>query len=292
MQNRLKTQVMEYKSEELDSKFPITFPSHIIRGEVSPDLPHVHNCLEIGYCFEGAGIFTVEDKILPYRTGDAVVINNKEVHQAVSSLGNISTWSFLHLDPVSLLAGHITSKGFPIKIDHLCGLDFMNIIKSEEHPDICATVQDIILEMRKQETGFKSVVRSLVFIMLTRLSRITKESSHDTCDSLKRENLSRISPAIRYIINNFLATLSISKLASVCCLSEPHFRKLFRETTGMPPSQYITKFRMNAASIMLKNTNKQIIQIALDCGYPTLSCFNRKFKETFGISPRLYRKTN
>lgn len=292
MQKRLNTQIMEYKSEELDSRFPITFPSHIIRGEVSPDLPHVHNCLEIGYCFEGTGIFTVEDKILPYRSGDAVVINNKELHQAVSSLGNVSTWSFSHLDPVSLLAGHITSEELPVKIELLCGLSFINIIKHEEHLDICTTIKDIILEMRNGEKGFKSIVRSLVFIMLTRLKRIINNSPAGTNKSLKRENLSRISPAIRYIINNFLTTLSISKLASVCYLSEAHFRKLFREATGMSPLQYITKFRMHAASIMLKNTNKQIIRIALDCGYPTLSSFNRNFKEAFAVSPRQYRKSN
>jgi AraC family transcriptional regulator, activator of mtrCDE len=292
MQKRLKKQEMEYQSAELDSKFPITAPSHIIRGEVSPDLPHVHDCFEIGYCFEGAGIFTVEDKILPYQAGDAVIINNREVHQAVSSLGKISVWSFTHLNPVLLLAGHIFSDEFALKTDMLCGSDFINIIKHETHPEICNVIQDIIQEMRQQQPGFKAVVRSLVFIMLTRLHRITEQTPSAAVGTLKRENLARISPAIRHIINNFSTSLNIAELATNCYLSEPHFRKVFKEATGLPPSQYIIKFRMNAASIMLKNSNRKVIQIATDCGYTTLSSFNRSFKETFNQSPREYRKIN
>ena len=291
MQNQFKKQLMEYKSAELDSKFPITAPSHIIRGEISPDLPHVHDCFEIGYCFEGPGIFTIEDKILPYHAGDAVIINNREVHQAVSSLGNVSVWSFTHLNPILLLAGHISSDELTLKTDLFCGSNFINIITREMHPGICNVIQDIILEMRQQQPGFKALVRSLVFIMLTRLHRITEQTPSAAVSTLKRENLARISPAIRHIINNFSTILNIAELATSCYLSEPHFRKIFKSATGLPPSQYITKFRMNAASIMLKNSNRKIIQIATDCGYTTLSSFNRSFKATFKQSPREYRKT-
>jgi AraC-like DNA-binding protein/mannose-6-phosphate isomerase-like protein (cupin superfamily) len=290
MQKRLKKQEMEYQSAELDVKFPITAPSHIIRGEVSPDLPHVHDCFEIGYCFEGTGIFTVEDKILPYQAGDAVIINNREVHQAVSSLGKVSVWSFTHLNPVSLLAGHISSDELTLKTDMFCGSDFINIIKDETHPGICNVIQDIIQEMRQHQPGFKAVVRSLVFIMLTRLQRSKKKSSPVTVGPIKRENLARISPAIRHIINKFSTNLNIAELATNCYLSEPHFRKIFKSATGLPPSQYITKFRMNAATVILKNSKRKIIQISTDCGYTTLSSFNRSFKTTFNLSPREYRK--
>lgn len=167
----------------------------------------------------------------------------------------------------------------------------MNVIKHEMQPELCHVIQDIIVEMRQQQPGYKSIVRSLVFIMLTRLQRVTKNSSSATVGTIKRENLARISPAIRQIINNFSTSLNIAELATNCYLSEPHFRKIFKEATGLPPSQYIIKFRMNAASIMLKNSQRKIIQIAIDCGYTTLSSFNRSFKTTFNLSPREYRKS-
>jgi AraC-like DNA-binding protein len=49
---------------------------------------------------------------------------------------------------------------------------------------------------------------------------------------------------------------------------------------------------MKAALIMLKNSRKQILEIAYSCGYPTLSSFNRTFKSTFGIPPSKWRKFN
>lgn len=292
MQNRLSTTDIEFDTIELDPTFPITEPSYIKRGEISPDAPHIHNCFELGYCEEGTGIFTIEDKILPYNSGDIVVINHKEVHQAVSSLGQISTWRFFNLDPIRLLTGHIQSEGYTLETESLYGPGFENIIHSSEHPDICSTVKEIITEMNTKSPNYKAIVRSLVFILLLKLHRLPKHELPDDIMDLKRNNITRISPAIRYIADHFSKPLDLDQLAKRCHLSSPHFRKVFREATGVPPSTYITNFRMKAATIMLKNSDKKIIDIAYSCGYSTLSCFNRTFKSTFGMSPRTYRSSN
>jgi hypothetical protein len=72
-----------------------------------PDAPitfmHRHNCLEIGYCHSGAGIFVVEDKTLPYRAGDVSIISEAEMHQAWSIAGMRSEWTFVEVDPLALV---------------------------------------------------------------------------------------------------------------------------------------------------------------------------------------------
>ena len=194
MQKRLKRACIEYHPIKLDPEFPISSPSYIVRGEISPDAPHVHDCFEIGYCFKGEGLFTVEDKILSYGTGDAVVINRTEVHQAVSLAGSLSTWSFINVDPIGLLAGFIQAKGYWLETTSLGGPGFSNVIKVAQYPDICSTVHEIITEMRAQESDYQAVVRSLFFTLLLRLHRLVVHPLPEECDGRRRENIVRINP--------------------------------------------------------------------------------------------------
>lgn len=290
MRNRSLVCGVDFSAVKLNPEFPVTHPSHLLRGEISDVPPHVHDCLEIGYCFEGSGIFTVEDKILEYGSGDAVVINHREVHQAVSSFGKISIWSFINLDPIGLLAGYVPPDEYPIESESLCGPAFINVIKAEEHEEICSVIRDIIAELRTENNGYHSVVRSLISILLVRLHRLNTSSKNPDSDNLRRELIVKISPAIRYIANHFPKPIFMDQVAATCFLSPSHFRRVFREATGFPPSEYLIKFRMNAAAIMLKNSDKRIIDIALSCGYPTLSNFNRHFQENFHCAPRDFRQ--
>ena len=50
------------------------------------------------------------------------------------------------------------------------------------------------------------------------------------------------------------------------------------------------EYRINESVYILKNTNKKIIDIALDCGFNSLRTFNRNFKEVYGMTPNEYRK--
>lgn len=75
--------------------------------------------------------------------------------------------------------------------------------------------------------------------------------------------------------------------------SQGHFRKLFREQTGMSPVQYLTECRLTHAKRLLeqKNTADAAIgYIALRSGFYDQKYFARLFKQRFGVTPQTYRK--
>ncbi|HBE02592.1 MAG: hypothetical protein A2096_00085 [Spirochaetes bacterium GWF1_41_5] len=292
MQKRLKINKILLQPVNLDPAFPVSMPSHILRGEISPDPPHIHDHLEIGYCFEGAGIFSIDSKIIPYTTGDAVIINHREVHQAVSSFGKISIWSFFYTDPAGLLHGAPPADKKILVTDHFYGTGFTNVIKGSEHPEICLLIRDIICEMRSCAENYQDAARALILTMLIRLHRIIKIQPADDFSSADQNRLLHISPAIRYIADHFSEPLNIDYLARLCGLSCSHFRKIFRETAGIAPLAYLARYRMHAASIMLAESNRRIIDIAFSCGFLTLSSFNRIFLREYKISPRVWRKSH
>lgn len=263
-----------------------------MRGTVSADPPHQHDQLEIGYCFSGSGIFTIDQKILSYTSGDAVIINQRESHQAISSIGKVSVWSFVYFNPQKLFSD-CSVTGLPaVNTDTFCGPQFYNIFTNQTHPDVCFLINDVIREMRKKNGGYQAIVRLLISLLLIKLMRTVPENNLNKIKTgtAAQKKLLRISPAIRYIADNYSAAFHISGLAALCNLSITHFRKMFRESCNIAPQAYLMRYRIQAAAIMLRETDQRIIDIAFSCGFLSLSSFNRAFAAFFKVAPRKYRK--
>lgn len=280
----------EFSPIDLPPDFPVSEPDFNLRGEISPIAPHVHDCFELGYCYEGSGIFLVENKILPFQAGNASVVNQHELHVMKGQKDSPAKWAFINLRPAKMLAEYVCEEEHFLNTENLCGPDFCNIIDHTQQADICETIRVIIDEINSKRDGYRSMVRALVWSLLVKLHRnLPEDISQET---LSRKKLARIKPALGYILANYEKALSVEFLASRCNTSIANFRKIFHKAVGMSPQDYIKKLRMKAASVMLTTTNKSINEIAIESGYPTLSNFNRHFKLTFNKSPREYRIDN
>lgn len=72
-------------------------------------------------------------------------------------------------------------------------------------------------------------------------------------------------------------------------LSETQWHRLFYRYEGCTPGQYLRKLRLAEAENKLRTGKATILQVALDCGFESLSAFYRLFKRSRGISPAQYR---
>ena len=83
---------------------------------------------------------------------------------------------------------------------------------------------------------------------------------------------------------------SLGRLAGQAGMSEFHFNRLFKRATGMPPSQYQIKLRIDAARRLLRETKKSVITVANEVGYSNPSHFAQLFRKETGLSPTNYRR--
>ena len=60
----------------------------------------------------------------------------------------------------------------------------------------------------------------------------------------------------------------------------------------MTPIKYLNELRIRNACQMLKNSNKNITEIAYDVGYSDSNYFSRVFKKVKGVSPSEYKEQN
>ena len=84
--------------------------------------------------------------------------------------------------------------------------------------------------------------------------------------------------------------LSLADAASVANFSECRFSTVFKQETGFKFTEYLTKVRLAKAAELLKTTNMQTSEIALDVGYNDSHYFSYIFKKVNGITPTQFRE--
>jgi len=284
---------MPKRSPQLEIRFtPIpldpAFPIEASRLTDHTDQPitflHVHQCLEVGYCHEGGGIFVIGDKVRAYRAGDVTFINHTEVHLARSAPGTTSRWTWINLDPLALVAP--TGADAPLlDATPLAGPGFDNLFTPERVPAVGRVALRLIEEINGFAPGRSLAIRALVCELMTLAHRQT--GGPDAAPS--RPDYERLAPALAWMAHRYAEPANIGALARRCGLSEPHFRRLFLRTLGRTPLNYWHDLRLSMAASLLRSTAHSILEIGQLVGFESPSSLNRQFRARYAMSPRAWR---
>lgn len=144
--------------------------------------------------------------------------------------------------------------------------------------------QDALRYYLLKSPGYRSLCNGLLMQIIGLLY-----NEHEThVDIFKKSN--QIEAALLYLTQNYhSADLTISHLADVVAMSEKNFRRIFHEVYGQTPYQFLQKFRIDKAKILLSITTKNISDVAFECGFSDIYSFSHCFKKHTGISPSQYR---
>lgn len=260
-----------------------------------PDLnlffpPHWHNEFELNYIRSGRAVFYYNGIRFTAEEGDIFIFQPNQTH-SMTTLGDERSYydTFLFTgDPF----GPPGERGNHAVISPLVSGDFL--IRQPINRD-CAgyevirqTVESMISAAKLDSAPTDLLVKGdllRLFYYLHAYGHITYRQSEKAADE------ERIRPVLTYIDRHFAEDLTIDALAQLIPLSKSYFMYCFKRITGTSIVTYITQIRIKKACEMLLNTNKQVVQIAMECGFDNLSNFNRQFKKNAGCSPLKYRKS-
>jgi AraC-type DNA-binding domain-containing proteins len=242
---------------------------------------HFHNLLEIGVCHQGRGILTLGDRECPYSDGMISVIPANCPHTTLSE--NEDFWEFLFLDPAQLLK-EMYPNDAGLREKQLAVINRRALLlEPAEGAALSSLALGIIAEMQRREPYYREAVRHLVKVFLFCLMRLNEELGGATA----QETLSRpqIQPALAYMEANFRNDIRAEDLAKQCGLSEPHFRRVFREYVSMPPIDYLNSVRIREACRIMDQRDCSMDLVASECGFSSVSAFTRNFKKLLGTTP-------
>ena len=92
------------------------------------------------------------------------------------------------------------------------------------------------------------------------------------------------------VVTHFHESRKVQFYADLLCLSPKYFGSIIKEETGIPASEWITRYvTVQAKSLLRHSRNMNIQQISFQLGFPDPAAFTRFFKANTGMSPKEYR---
>lgn len=267
---------------------------------------HRHDFIEIAYIVSGRGIHQVGDRQYRTRAGDLFIINHDVAHgffplpedaekDSTSSGTSPVVYNCVFLPTfldASLLDsasfGHVASSwlfrtlfpetGIPEADLHLSGADSR---------EIGALFAQMHGEYREARKGYADIIRALLILIIIKVFRLMDAAPASSASDTHRR---LVDQAIAYMKEHFSTELRLEDVAMQSFVSKHHFSRLFREVTGTRFSDYIQQLRIDQAVLLLRTTEKKVVDIAAECGFHDLKNFYVIFRKQLGCTPGDYRK--
>ncbi|WP_083776750.1 helix-turn-helix domain-containing protein [Acaryochloris marina] len=156
-------------------------------------------------------------------------------------------------------------------------------------PQIEAIATMLLAELQGGSLGSNLYVDSLANVLAVHLLRhhVTNRPELPTYEGgLPQRQLLKV---LDYIDAHLGNEITLADLAVLVDISQFHFGRLFKQSLGRSPYQYLMLQRVERAKTLLKRTNQPIVEIALECGFNSHSQFGRKFRQMTGMTPKVYR---
>lgn len=96
---------------------------------------------------------------------------------------------------------------------------------------------------------------------------------------------------ISYIAEHFQEDLTLTSVSRAFGYEPHYFCRCMKNAADVPFRQLVNSYRLDRARELLENTDMQIAQIAMECGFGSLRTFNRVFQQAEQIEPRKYRSS-
>ena len=147
-------------------------------------------------------------------------------------------------------------------------------------------------ELEQDTPGGKLYMQTAAQMLAVHLLRYYTEPAKDrreieeAIQKLTRHQITRVTD---FMLAHLSQDLSLDMLAQQIGFSTYHFARVFRQTTGESPHQFVLRLRSEQAQRLLKETDIPLAQIALECGFANQSHLTLVFKRLFGVTPRAYR---
>jgi AraC-like DNA-binding protein/mannose-6-phosphate isomerase-like protein (cupin superfamily) len=251
--------------------------------------PHRHHHLELTWIEAGAGLRFVGDSVAPFQTGDLVLLGANTPHCWLSSRSRSGGAATVVQFSPSLLARDSLpelARFAPLAEKSGVGLLVGGSVRTR-------TVE-ILADMRT--AGSIGRLAGLLQILellqahersLTPLARRSMQAhGARTADGRADRRIDRV---LGWIHRQMARELTVAEAARMARVTPGAFSRYFRHEVGKPFTEYVNDVRCSEACVLLRRTDKSVAVIAQECGFATLSHFNRQFRLRYDMTPREFR---
>jgi len=139
----------------------------------------------------------------------------------------------------------------------------------------------------------KGIEKMISFFSLLKIMCLSDKRSPLCTENYKRafdeRGNKKMTDIFNYVRENYSSPITLEKVSRMAHMSPFAFSRYFKKYSGSGFVEYLNKVRMNKAGHLLRETEYQVHEIATQCGFSSISNFNKQFRKTEGLAPRDYR---
>jgi AraC family transcriptional regulator len=158
-------------------------------------------------------------------------------------------------------------------------------------PQLEAIAMLLLTELKQENLGARLYIDSLANVLAVQLLRQYSASKPHLSvyeGGLPQRQLLQV---LEYIHAHLERDIKLADLAGSIGMSQFHFSHLFKQSIGTSPYQYLLQQRIERAKQLLQQTDRSIIDIALECGFNSHSHLSKQFRQLAGMTPKAYRSS-
>lgn len=235
--------------------------------------PAVRPYYLIHYILAGSGTFQVNGVDYHLHSGQGFFIEPN--YQTYYIADELTPWSYVWLG--------FTGSYATALIQQLVISEQTPIFNNDHYYELADCVNQII-QHPLMNTATELRANSNLLRFLSLIADSTVVSGHRAT-----QRSPYVDRAIAYLAQH-VTTASADQLAQAVNLDRSYLSILFKQATDLTPGQYIRNFRITKARHLLESSMLPIEKVAQQRGYDHANSFTRIFKQTYGMTPRKYRR--
>lgn len=157
------------------------------------------------------------------------------------------------------------------------------------NPQIEAIGMMLLTELQQENLSNQLYIDSLANVLAVNLLRhhgATKPQLPIYEGGIPQRQLQHV---LDYIDTHLDRDINLAELSRLLDISQFHFSRLFKQSVGLSPYQYLLQQRVERAKQLLKQTDRRIVDIALECGFSSHSHLSKLFRQFTDMTPSAFR---
>ncbi len=252
--------------------------------------PHWHSAMEIIIPVENDYIAVINNITHTIHPESIFIIPPGEMHEVYPLNGGKR---FIFMFDISLIT----------KLKSFSGIQSILAqplhITPETYPQIYDDVYQSLLRMRNEYFNKTEYAELTIYSLLLNLF-VKIGYNHINTGNLfpnvrlykQKEYVQKFNALMDYIDEHYMEDLNLEDIAKSIGFSKFHFSRLFKQYTNFTFCDYLCYRRIKVAEELLAEPDLSITEIALQAGFPSISTFNRLFKQRKNCTPSEYRSKN
>lgn len=252
---------------------------------------HTHDYVEMVYMCSGQTTHIVNGRQIILKQGDLLFLSQSATHEILKAQKEDVAVNFIVLpDFFTTVLSAMGEEETPLRrfiIDCLCeqhtGVGYLHFKVSEVVP-IQNLIENLLWTLLRETPNKRKtsqMTMALLFLLLTGHTETLVTDDREEATILK---------VLRYVETNYVNG-SLAELANMLHYDLSWLSREIKRKTGKTYTQIVQDKRLAQAAFLLKNTDRNIVDISVAVGYENISYFHRIFYSCYGVSPKHYRNS-